>query len=215
MILVAGRRVVAGTAAPETHSLEEAEAELVGRPRLSPAGTADQPATRIVGTGESLPAYGDDPIGSSYPSSEMRRTAGTPTGMETARVVGYFTFTRMMATPTSSGFRVRPSSVETGRRCSRPASAVDPDVAVDARGAGVDVEVGQRDLGAARGEGEPGADVLELADDVRRDLARLEDGDVAAGDREDERTRAQLGPADRARGELEAASGQRRSPGPA
>ncbi|VXB10308.1 hypothetical protein NOCARDAX2BIS_140134 [Nocardioides sp. AX2bis] len=49
--------------------------------------------------------------------------------------------------------------------------------------------------------------MLDLADDVGRDLAGLEDGDVAAGDREDQRTVGQLRVADHARRQLELGQG--------
>lgn len=65
--------------------------------------------------------------------------------------------------------------------------AVHGDVAVDAGDAGVDIEVGQFDLGATGAEGETGAFVLDLADDVRRNRAGPEHGHVATGDQKHQR----------------------------
>ena len=81
---------------------------------------------------------------------------------------------------------------------------VDLDVAVDTGDARVDVQVVELDHDVTGGQGQAGGVVVDLADDVRRDLARLEDGDVAARDREAQlAVVGELGVADEARGELE------------
>ena len=78
-------------------------------------------------------------------------------------------------------------------------------VAEQLRRAGVDDEVGQLDRGLAGGQREAAAVVLDLALHVRVDAAGLVVGDVATGDREDQRAGlGQLGVADDAGGQLQA-----------